>query len=143
MATIKRIIPALLVVGIGGALLLGSGSGSDDAAREALDAGALVLDVRTPAEFAQGHVPNALNIPFDQLAARVEELPAKDRPIVLYCRSGRRSAIAARTLRDRGFSNLVDVGPMSALSFVKRVPCKLAHDKGVCELPKREPTQAL
>jgi phage shock protein E len=70
----------------------------------------VVLDVRTPAEFAAGHVPGARNLPHDQLAARVAELSAyKDRDVVLYCRSGRRSELARQTLRDAGFSRLLQL----------------------------------
>lgn len=73
--------------------------------------GALLLDVRTPGEFADGHVQGALNVPVQVLESRIAELdPA--RPVVVYCRSGNRSATAARMLRDRGFT-VTDVGAMS------------------------------
>lgn len=61
----------------------------------------LVLDVRTPEEFAQGHVPGAVLIPHDQLAQRLDEIPA-DRELVLYCHSGRRSTLAERVLAEHG-----------------------------------------
>jgi rhodanese-related sulfurtransferase/uncharacterized membrane protein YedE/YeeE len=73
----------------------------------------IVLDVRTPEEYASGHVPEALNIPVQELAQRHVELGAKDTPIVIYCRSGARSASAAGLLRKLGYSNLTDVGAMS------------------------------
>src|SRR5690606_10226025 len=74
--------------------------------------GALLLDVRTPGEFADGHVAGALNIPVQELEARVAELdPA--RSVVVYCRSGNRSGTAASMLRARGFE-VTDIGPMSA-----------------------------
>jgi phage shock protein E len=61
-----------------------------------------VLDVRTADEFARGHVPGALLIPHDALAAQLGRLdPA--RPVVVYCRSGRRATIAETLLRERGF----------------------------------------
>lgn len=61
-----------------------------------------VLDVRTADEFARGHVPGALLIPHDALAALLDRLdPA--RPVVVYCRSGRRATIAETLLRERGF----------------------------------------
>lgn len=67
----------------------------------------VVLDVRTPREFAAGHVPGALNIAHDELASRLAELAgARDKEVVLYCRSGRRSALAAETLRGAGFTKL-------------------------------------
>lgn len=64
-----------------------------------------VLDVRTPAEFAEGHVPGAVNITHDQLAARLGEVP-KDKDVVLYCRSGRRAEMAAGVLQANGYKRL-------------------------------------
>jgi len=74
--------------------------------------GALLLDVRTRQEFESGHVEGARNIPVQELAARVDELVNAPR-IVVYCRSGGRSAVAAELLRSRGH-DVLDVGPMSA-----------------------------
>jgi len=72
------------------------------------DTGLVVLDVRTPEEYAAGHVPRAINISHDALASRLPELEdAKDLPVVVYCRSGRRSALALDVLRDAGFTNLI------------------------------------
>ena len=73
----------------------------------------IVLDVRTPEEYASGHVPEALNIPVQELPQRYPELGAKDTAIVIYCRSGARSATAASLLRKLGYSKLTDVGAMS------------------------------
>lgn len=64
-----------------------------------------VLDVRTPAEYAEGHVPGAVNVPHDQLASRLAEVP-KDKDVVLYCRSGRRAALAADVLAAHGYTRL-------------------------------------
>ena len=71
------------------------------------DRALVVLDVRTPAEFAEGHVPGAINIPNGELAARVAELAdAKGRDIVVYCRSGVRAAQALDVLDKAGFKRL-------------------------------------
>lgn len=83
-------------------------------AREMVAQGALLLDVRTPEEFVCGHIPGALNVPVDQVAARISDLGPKDRPVVIYCRSGVRSATAARILREAGFGTLLDLGAMTA-----------------------------
>ena len=64
-----------------------------------------VLDVRSPEEYASGHVPGAVNIPYDQMASRVAEVP-KDKDVVLYCRTGRRAAIAAEVLAGHGYERL-------------------------------------
>jgi len=67
----------------------------------------LIIDVRTPAEYADGHVPGAINIPYDEMEARASEISLhKEARIVLYCRSGRRSGIAAKTLTAKGFHKL-------------------------------------
>lgn len=63
----------------------------------------LVIDVRTREEFDAGHVPGALLIPHDQIAARLDEIPS-NRDIVLYCHSGRRSTLAERILAEHGRS---------------------------------------
>jgi rhodanese-related sulfurtransferase len=66
---------------------------------------AYVLDVRSPEEYASGHVPGAVNIPYDQMASRIAEVP-KDRDVVLYCRTGRRAGIAAEVLAGQGYTRL-------------------------------------
>jgi len=65
----------------------------------------LVLDVRTPEEYASGHVPGAINIPIDQLAARTGELDAQ-REVVVYCERGPRASKAADALVAAGFSDV-------------------------------------
>lgn len=78
-------------------------------ARRLVARGVKVLDVRTPAEFAAGHLPGALNIPYDELDRRAAEVGPASTPVLLYCRTGRRSGIAARTLRAKGFTELYDL----------------------------------
>jgi rhodanese-related sulfurtransferase len=74
---------------------------------ETADSKLLVLDVRTAAEFDAGHIPGAVNIPHDAIGDRIAELgPADDRDIIVYCRSGRRTAIALEALKGAGFSRL-------------------------------------
>lgn len=70
-----------------------------------------VLDVRTPEEFSQGHIPGAILIPDYELAKRAEkELPDKNALILVYCRSGNRSRQAANTLLKLGYTNVKDFG---------------------------------
>lgn len=68
----------------------------------------LILDVRTPAEFKQGHLPNARNMDFfgGRFDQDVQQLP-RDKPILLYCRSGKRSAGAAEILKEAGIKNVI------------------------------------
>ena len=68
---------------------------------------ALVLDVRAPAEFAAGHIPNARNIPLAELGARLREIEKfKARPVVVNCQSGARSAGVCDMLRNSGFGEV-------------------------------------
>ncbi len=76
--------------------------------------GAKVVDVRTPGEFASGHVPGAVNIPFDELPRRAAEIGPTSTPVVLYCRTGRRSGIASDALQKAGFSKLYDFKSVTA-----------------------------
>ncbi len=76
---------------------------------EKIDSGVvpLILDVRTSSEYRAGHVPQAINIPHNQLAGRlVELLDAKDREIVTYCERGPRAGFAESILREAGFSTV-------------------------------------
>ncbi|MFO0692097.1 MAG: rhodanese-like domain-containing protein [Polyangiales bacterium] len=82
------------------------------AARQKVSAGATLLDVRTPGEFAERHVDGALNVPVQELEERLGEVP-RDRPVVVYCLSGGRSAAASRMLAAAGYE-AYDLGPMSA-----------------------------
>jgi phage shock protein E len=74
------------------------------------------VDVRTPEEWAAGHVDGAIHIPHTELASRWQELEAhRDDDIVLYCRTGRRSGIAEQILTQAGFDRLQNGGGLSDL----------------------------
>jgi phage shock protein E len=71
----------------------------------------LWIDVRSEAEFTQGHLPGAILVPHDTIAAKIATLaPDKSQPIQLYCRSGRRSGIAAQVLKDMGYTAVTNAG---------------------------------
>ncbi|MEW5888836.1 MAG: rhodanese-like domain-containing protein [Pseudomonadota bacterium] len=71
---------------------------------------AVVVDVREPAEYSQGHIVNARNLPLGQLQKRLTELEKfKDKPIILCCASGNRSASAGATLRKAGFAKVYNL----------------------------------
>jgi len=69
---------------------------------ENLEGDDFIVDVRTSAEFARGHLPNAVNLPLDQLRERLAELPA-DRPLLVYCQVGLRGYLATRILLQKGY----------------------------------------
>ncbi|HAA08226.1 MAG TPA: hypothetical protein DCD98_00495 [Syntrophomonas sp.] len=80
-------------------------------AQAMIDGDVIILDVRTPAEFAEGHIPDALLLPNTEIKQRAEELlPDKEQTILVYCRSGRRSAQAAQELAELGYTNVYDFG---------------------------------
>jgi phage shock protein E len=83
---------------------------------EKKDASMIILDVRTSEEFAAGHVPGAVNIPYTHLPARLSELPgAGDKDIVLYCATGVRVERAAERMREHGYTRLLHLdGDMKA-----------------------------
>jgi rhodanese-related sulfurtransferase len=83
-------------------------SGSE--ARQLVANGAILLDVRSPMEFAGGHIDGARSIPIQDLPRRIDELGNKTGAIVVYCQSGGRSAVAKRLLERDGFTNVHDLG---------------------------------
>lgn len=78
---------------------------------------ATIIDVRTAGEFAAGHLDGAINIPVDQLEVRIHTVDGlkKDSQILIYCHSGRRSAMAKETLQKLGFQKIHDGGGMVTL----------------------------
>ncbi|BFL84745.1 rhodanese-like domain-containing protein [Shewanella baltica] len=94
-------------------------------ALDKIAAGAMVLDVRTPEEFAEGHLANAVNIPFEQVEEKFAKRGiAKDAPVVLYCRSGRRSSIATEALVAAGYTQTYNGGGYSTLVEAQKTPAK-------------------
>ena len=77
--------------------------------------GYVILDVRTSEEFAEKHIPNAINIPNETIGtAESPELPDKDQLILVYCRSGNRSKQASQKLADMGYTNVVEFGGINS-----------------------------
>lgn len=72
--------------------------------------GAKIVDVRTPMEFEEEHFPNAVNISVDQVEERLDEFGDKNKPVIVYCASGSRSAYAARVLKMAGYKDVINAG---------------------------------
>jgi rhodanese-related sulfurtransferase len=118
----KRILTSLILVAIALAAL-GSQDGAklppkiDYAGLRALldrpNSGLLLLDVRTAEEYRAGHIRGAALAPYDELPASFSEKD-RNRPIVVYCRSGRRSAIAKASLEKMGYTQVSDFGAIDA-----------------------------
>jgi len=113
----KIILPVLILVAL---LLSGCSNESQIKAWGMIDNGALIVDVRTPQEFKSGHLPGAKLIPINQVSAKLSEFGNdKNRPIVVYCKSGSRSGKAEGILKSAGFTNVINGGGYSSLMSVK------------------------
>ena len=106
---IRLLLVALLVAMLAGCGQSPAGAGVDISVDEALrlwqNKEAIIIDVRTPGEYRDGHIPGVVNIPLDELEKRIGEIP-KDKKVVLICRTGNRSAQGTKLLRSKGFSNV-------------------------------------
>lgn len=70
----------------------------------------IIVDVRRADEFAEGHIPDAINIPNESIEDEPAELPDKEQTIYVYCRSGRRSKEAAQKLVELGYTSIIECG---------------------------------
>lgn len=87
---------------------------------QVINQGALVVDVRTEQEFAEGHLENALHIPHDQIIKHLDQLRSKSSAgIVLYCKSGGRSDFAMKLLKSENFEQLYNAGGYQSLISAK------------------------
>ncbi|MCS7177067.1 MAG: rhodanese-like domain-containing protein [Candidatus Kapabacteria bacterium] len=100
---------SLLLIAMGWSMACAQQSGiptvsPEEVFRRLKDTSIVVLDVRTPAEFAEGHIPGARLIPVQELEQRLRELePVRNKTVIAYCRSGGRSAYATQLLQRHGF----------------------------------------
>jgi phage shock protein E len=78
----------------------------------------VIVDVRSPMEFAQEHIPNAINIPVDQIPYKTDEFKNFRKPVVVYCRSGARSGMALGILQQNGITNVYNGGGISDMQFL-------------------------
>lgn len=101
-------ITLMLPLGVAAEPTFASISMEEAAPRMAEPQHPLILDVREPDEFAAGHVPGALNVPLKQVGAWAKAQP-KDRPVMVICRSGKRSLRASAELAEQGFTQVTNV----------------------------------
>jgi len=99
------------------------------AAREYLEKGALVVDVRTPGEYAAGHLPTAIHLPLDRIETTLpKRVPDKNTVLLLHCQSGVRSGVAKRKLRAKGYANAFNLGSLARAGRI--VAAKNRGDSG-------------
>ena len=102
-----------------------------DKVRELVESGAYIVDVRERAEFENGHIKGAINIPLSELRERVNEIP-KDKTVYLHCRTGQRSYNAVLALQHLGFNNVVNItGSFLGLSFYEAYNDKLKNRESI------------
>jgi rhodanese-related sulfurtransferase len=82
--------------------------------KQLVSKGALIVDVRTPAEFQGGHIKGSINIPVDKIKSKVSDLKSKGKPVITVCRSGSRSAMAKGILQSAGIETY-NGGPWNSL----------------------------
>ena len=119
MKKIKRLLPFVISIMLLSACTTSVGSAdsyrqiSMDEAVEMMkkESGYTILDVRRPDEYADGHIPGAINLPNESIGtSEIPELPDKEQLILVYCRSGRRSKEASEKLVKLGYTNIVEFG---------------------------------
>ena len=84
--------------------------------KELLQEGGIIIDVRTKAEFSNGHIKGSKNIPLQALPSNLNKLKNKDKPVITCCASGMRSASAKSMLKSNGFSNVHNGGSWARLN---------------------------
>lgn len=110
----------LLTVFFVGLVLSGCSNETQIKAWNMIDDGALIVDVRTPGEFRSGHLPGAKLVPLNTINTNITVLGSdKNRPIVVYCKSGSRSGRAESILKGAGFTNVYNGGGYDSLMSVK------------------------
>jgi phage shock protein E len=88
-------------------------------AQTQLKNGALLVDVRTPAEFNSGHLAHAINIPLDQIESKLpQQVKDKNQTVLLHCQSGMRSGLAMKKLKRLGYANVFNLGSYSRASHI-------------------------
>lgn len=111
----QELVPWLVFGGVVAAMMIyrrmGQVSSAD--AKKLVQDGAKLVDVRSPAEFGGGHLPGAINVPVNELGAKLKSLGPKDKPVIVYCASGARSAMARSVLKAQGFEKVFNLGAMS------------------------------
>jgi len=120
----KTLIIFALVALLGAVMLVKSGGRiSASEARDYLEKGALLVDVRSRAEYASDHLANAANFPLDEIESSLPiREPNKNRVLLLHCQSGTRSAVATQKLRRIGYTNVFNLGSLERARKIVEMP---------------------
>ena len=83
--------------------------------KQAIESGAVIIDVRTPQEFDEGKIPGSINIPVDRLAAQTDRIQKMNKPVIVCCASGMRAGMAKSTLKRAGIKDVYNGGGWQSL----------------------------
>ena len=97
-------------------MIVSCGKAGVDEKKIVIDEKSTIIDVRTEQEYKEGHLKNSINIPHVEIKNKInDQVKDKDQKIILYCRSGRRSGIAEKILKEMGYKNVVNAGAYEKL----------------------------
>jgi phage shock protein E len=130
------ILGVLLGIFVAGSTYLSADTLPDEAIQQMLLLPSrVIIDVRTKTEYQEGHLEEALLIPFDQIENRISKsVPSKETPILVYCRSGNRATIAKESLEKLGYAQVYNLG---GYEDVKKVYVNPAPKTGISPTKKR------
>lgn len=116
MNSMIKIGLALAIISLAGCLPSRKSAEKGTDIPDLIKAGALVIDTRTEGEYADGHIDGAINIPYDVIGNVIGQYQTdKSKPIIVYCRSGRRSGIAKQTLESAGYTSVTNGGGLQQM----------------------------
>jgi phage shock protein E len=108
------IVAGIVLVMLCGLAIRRAGMASAAQTRQWLAEGAIIVDVRSPGEFAAEHLPRAVNLPLSEISSGISGMaPDKTRPLLLHCQSGGRSSIARGVLKRMGYQRVLNLGSMA------------------------------
>lgn len=116
------IIIGFILLGLGGLLFITQGSSNSSSSTQSqtiqtiqkdVASGGQLIDVRTPAEFAESHIDGAINLSLQDIQVGALPSATKDKPVYVYCHSGNRSGQATVILKKAGYTNIIDLGAMT------------------------------
>lgn len=111
MKKLLSLMATVLVLAVPAGVQAMGGKPVETASAQPAKAKGVWIDVRTPEEYKEGHLKDAVNIPADQIVERIKSVsPDKSAPVNLYCRSGRRAEAALQALKQAGYTNVTNHG---------------------------------
>jgi rhodanese-related sulfurtransferase len=124
------VIAIVAILGLGGLFIVTQSGKKTDASasknialsiqtvKDDINSGGQLIDVRTPAEYADGHIDGAVNLSLQNIQSGALPSAQKDKPVYVYCRSGNRSSEATVLLKAAGYQNIIDLGAITQVQSI-------------------------